>query len=169
MARIIAFHGDYATPKMLKEDMGDLANEVDYFFNGHDFGEAIDLCKKFDSVKLIGFSSGGALIAELSYLKNIKSAVLYESPLGISGKTFGNFPACIIWNRNGRMRNSRFNPYREEALNMVDKWDNGRDILRLVGNGRHISFKFRFPPFGHAWDKTVNKEIKRFLENGLTY
>jgi hypothetical protein len=169
---IIAFHGDYATPKMLKEDMGDLAHSVDYFFNGHDFDEAVDLCRKFDEVSLIGYSAGGGIIADLSVLTklNIKSVVLYESPLGLFQRTCGKFPACIIWNKNGRMRDSRFNPYRERAINMVDQWKHPvsklpftRHTIELEGNGRHLAFKFRIPPFGHAWDRTLNKKIREFL------
>lgn len=153
----IAFHGDFATPVMLAEDIGQ-GVPIDLWADTTRL-TPYRLLDRFRSVALVGYSRGGALIADLSVeCDNIRCAVLYESPLGMYGRVGGSFPVMIIWNDRGRYE-------RRKAQQMEEAWQaNGRSVTHLWGRGRHIRIdRSMSPPIRHGWDRSLNPQIAEFL------
>lgn len=155
----IAFHGDFATPAMLADDIGP-GLTIDWLVETkscvHD-----SFLKNFRSISLIGYSRGGGLIADLScMLMNIRCAVLYESPLGMYGRVGGSFPVLIIWNDRGRYE-------RRKAQQMEEAWAaHGRSVTHLWGRGRHVRVdRSMSPPIRHGWDQSLNPQIAEFLRS----
>jgi hypothetical protein len=156
----IAFHGDGATPEMLREDIGE-GLHVDYFVDKY---HAASFCREFPEVNLVGYSRGGGVIADLScILPNIRSAVLYESPLGAYNKAMGSFPALIIWNKRGRKSKAI---YRSAVERMEDAWVIGRHVDFLEGTGRHIRVdRSMRPRLRHGWDRSLNPKISQWIKD----
>ncbi|MEM9369275.1 MAG: hypothetical protein AAGD07_25115, partial [Planctomycetota bacterium] len=133
---VVAFHGDFASPDMLRRDAGDPV-WIDHFFDGHDIDEAIDFCGKFRQVVLVGYSRGGDVVAAVSQrMSHIVAAVLYESPANYV--PVGRFPAMLIWNDRGRRRT-------RAAQESNEKWKRNRETTELSGSGRHSRLIWGWP------------------------
>lgn len=158
---IIALHGDLATAEMLKRDVGDLSDSIDLFFDAggwRKFGQQVDRLLRLitEPPTLIGYSRGGSVIALLSTRIEIRAAVLYESPVIDSEGVGGHFPVLQIWNDRG----CKFGRRREQALRAEQLWS-GHKVTPLVGRGRHM----RLRPLGHAWDCSLNSQIRKWHED----
>lgn len=166
MTYTIAIHGDFATPEMLAQDMGDMSDEVDLFhhFNykrpiqfSHQLDQLCRTIKEKGEVVLIGYSHGGSIIADVTeYLaREIVGAVLYESPVLRSDYIYGTFPALMIWNDNGASKGIRSN----QADRSKRLWKKNRLVTELEGSGGHMKTN----PIGHCWDQSLNGKIRDWL------
>lgn len=162
----IALSGDYATPEMLKRDMGDLACSVDIFFDSNGWKRFQEAIERLESLVrslehppiVIGYSRGGSAIARLSELVELQAAVLYESPIVDSDGVGGSFPVLQIWNDAGA-KYSRFPARREQARHSEQAWAKNHPVTRLEGVGRHFTLR---PP-SHCWDIGLNQHISDWL------
>ena len=165
MTQIIALHGDFATPAMLKRDMGDLAPLVDIFFDAkgwHNFDCAMArLTSLVQSLPeppiMIGYSRGGSAIARLSELVDLRAAVLYESPVIDSEGVGGSFPVLQIWNDCGAKYGA--SKLRRGQAKIAEQIWASHPVTALQGVGRHM----RVRPIGHGWDVGLNEQIRNWL------
>jgi len=165
---IIALHGDFATAKMFERDVGDLCNSIDLFFDARGwtrFHKRIDrliglITQLDDPPILIGYSRGGSAIAALSELVEIRAAVVYESPVIDSEGVGGSFPVLQIWNHCGA-RYGMNEMRRGQAIIAEQIWGENHEVTQLIGKGGHI----RKNPLGHAWDTSLNQQIRDWLVN----
>lgn len=172
MNKVMAFHGDLATPKMLQEDIGSLGKLDDLMYWSTAMGvraaakQLKTLYAEYGPVALVGYSNGGELIADVSveHPDKIACAVVYESRLGRFGSVGGTFPVCLIWNDQGRFS-------RKAAKNATKAWKHhNRSILELTGQGEHIRVDDTLRPrFRHGWDQSLNKEIETFICSHLLF
>lgn len=162
MTFTIALHGDLATAEMLERDVGDLRDCVDYFFDArgwlrtqYQIDRLVDFIRKLPAPPaMIGYSRGGAVIAAVSELVELRSAVLYESPVIDSEGVGGEFPVLMIWNDAG----AKFSPSRVrrgQAKISEEIWSASHPVTHLQGTGRHM----RLRPPGHCWDVSLNAQI----------
>lgn len=169
---IIAFHGDYASPNMLREDIGDIGLPIK-FSAATDIWEATqDILQTNEKISLIGYSRGCSFIADISvrFYPIIKNVVLYEGPLGEEGKVRGNFPVLIIWNDKGVKNPNLLKPWEYfrymKALKMEETWSRTHPVSYLQGKGHHIKIDpTKQPKRRHGWDQSLNPNIKLFLES----
>ena len=156
-----ALHGGYLSAGDLCRDMGNPV-WVDHYLSGHDpekLWDDITFLAKDEPVALIGYSSGGDVIGDLSWmLSNIVCAVLYESPLIGIDQVIGNFP--VLWIRNNYKSTRRREREFDDTLR---EWSVEHPVTKLTGKGRHIYWRKGWPPFGHAWDKDLNDKIRSFI------
>lgn len=162
-ARTIAFHGGYLSPESMRRDMGDPA-WVDHYLSNFAPSVAADVLQQAwsrDPLILIGYSIGGSLIGHLSNrMSNIVGAVLYESALIGIDSVAGSFP--VLWIRN-RYKST---PRRErEFADTRAAWRKNREFDEITGRGKHIYWRCGWPPFGHAWDQTLNRFIEQWLRD----
>jgi hypothetical protein len=155
---IVAFHGDTATGKMLREDMGN-PMWVDEYWDGPRTHagvlRAADYLSCFDCVALVAYSSGGSFAAKLScQLTNIACAVLCESP--IRGPTIpcGNFDVLSLWNgEHGRYDS-------DEARNTIADWRRNHvvqvEFTNIVGHMRREWWRWPRRTLRHNWDRSMN-------------
>jgi len=162
IAVIIALHGDFASPGMLKRDMGNV-NPLDVvFFDGKGWinfspaiGRLITLVKSLpEPPVMIGYSRGGSVIAKLSELVELRAAVLYESPVVDSEGVGGSFPVLMIWNNEG-VKCSRFPARRKQARRSEQLWAKSHPVTAIEGIGEHFTKR---PP-AHCWDQGLNQQI----------
>ena len=161
--KVIALHGDYAKPADLRRDMGD-PDWVDWYPAGHDAVNIRNLINSSgwqnEPLVLMGYSKGGSVVGDLSHiLDNIVGAVLYESPLMSPEDPGGTFP--VLWIRNN------YQPAVGRAFELWQTycaWAENHPITKMTGQGRHIRWRFGWPPFGHNWDNSLNGHIERFVK-----
>jgi len=154
---VFALHGGGLSAAAMRRDMGD-PPWVDCYVEGDDMSEV--LASVGIDIVLIGYSLGGSRIGELSQLlpSDIVGAVLYESPLLGLQSTGGNFP--VLWIRN----QYRSTEKREREFSRAERiWSSTHPIQRELGEGRHVRWRFGWPPFGHAWDRSLNPVIADFI------
>jgi pimeloyl-ACP methyl ester carboxylesterase len=165
---IIALHGDFATGEMLRHDVGDLRNSIDYFheakgwlrFN-HQMDKLIRMLEELDEPPiLIGYSRGGSVIAALSEVIEIRAAVVYESPVIDSEGAGGAFPVLQIWNDRGA-RYGRNELRRGQAIIAEQIWQENHPVTQIIGTGGHV----RRNPLGHFWDVSLNQQIRDWIVN----
>lgn len=159
MSTVIAFHGGYLTPAAMRRDMGN-PSWVDHYLDNDSPEVVANVLRQLDSVTLVGYSIGGSLIGYLSHLlDNIRAAVLYESPLIGLEAPAGAFP--VLWIRN-RYEST---PRREkEFASTKEAWKQNHLVTEITGRGRHITWLWGWPPFGHAWDTSLNDWIANWIE-----
>jgi pimeloyl-ACP methyl ester carboxylesterase len=167
MSHIIALHGDFATAEMLRNDVGDLRNSIDFFFDARGwkrFYYRIDrlagLIAELDEPPiLIGYSRGGSAIALLSEYIDIRAAVVYESPVIDSEGVGGSFPVLQIWNDAGARfgENAR---RRGQAIIAEQIWSASHPVTMLIGKGLHVKRN----PIGHGWDTILNQQIRDWIK-----
>jgi len=163
---IIALHGDGGNAEMLEDDVGDLRGIVDCFYNAHGwfrFNHYSEKLLRFidqlvEPPILIGYSRGGSVIAWLSETVEIAAAVVYESPVLDSEGVGGSFPVLQIWNDRGA-RYGRNELRRGQAIIAEQIWGQNHQVTQLIGTGRHM----RTNPLGHAWDASLNQQIREWL------
>ena len=161
MPQIIALHGDFATPGMLKRDMGDFPLVADFFdargwINfASAMGRLVSLVKSLpEPPTVIGYSRGGSAIARLSELVELRSAVLYESPIVDSDGVGGSFPVLMVWNDAGA-KYSRFPARRKQVRRSEQLWAKSHPVTPIEGVGKHFTKR---PP-AHCWDQNLNQQI----------
>lgn len=154
---VIAFHGKPGGAAMLRRDMGD-PDWVDHYFSGHDLVDAYSLVESNQGSILVGYSYGGDLIGRLTNVcTTIIGAVLYEAPLFEPTIPLDDFPVLQVWNRYGR--ESWGDSQRAKKF-----WDGPfREVVEMRGRGFHVRLTWRWPFLGHAWDRDLNGEIKKFV------
>jgi len=165
---IIALHGDFASANMLERDVGDLRTIVDLFFEAKGwlrFHKRMDQLIGFitqldDPPTLIGYSRGASAIAALSELVELRSAVVYEGAVLDSEGVGGTFPVLQIWNDRGARYGSN-EMRRGQAIIAEQIWAEHHPVTQLIGKGGHI----RRNPLGHAWDCSLNQEIRDWINN----
>jgi pimeloyl-ACP methyl ester carboxylesterase len=162
---VFALHGGYLGPDDLRRDMGD-PSWVYKYLSGHD----PESCEKQiwnhmldeEPMVLLGYSMGGSTIGHLSTMLPdgmIRGAILYESPLIGVDEVGGDFP--VLWIRNDYESTAkREQEFEETRLT----WRKNHFMTEAFGKGRHVSWRFGFPPFGHAWDKNLNDVIEYWME-----
>jgi hypothetical protein len=162
--KTIAFHGDFSSAENFKRDTG--IPEWTYWdwtkYSLRSISNLLD-----EPCVLVGYSRGGALIGQLSnFNDNIVGAVLYESPI-IPVKELsrdyvgGDFPILWIENMNGRRwRRKRFYDEMEDSK---QKWSFDREVIEVIGMGRHTKFVWGWPPIGHGWDQELNVLIRNWV------
>jgi hypothetical protein len=157
---IIAYHGFGGTAQMLREDIGSIDLDIHFseFRNVRQARREIERLGA-SSLSAIGYSRGCRIIADLTCLmpQVFQRVVLYEGPLGRMKAAGGNAPALIIWNDAGR-------GHFPAADEMEIAWARGgRSVQHLQGVGGHVR---KDPELGlrHAWDRTLNGKIVKFLE-----
>ena len=160
----IALHGDYASPDMLRRDMGNPA-WVDHYYDGRgwrDVDGRIELLTHFirsqeEPVVLVGYSRGGDVVARLSNSipHLIRAAVVYESPVSVDS-CGGKFPALCVWNDRGSIRRLQ---RVDDVVKSLRLWSVGRRCEIMIGSGRHMDL---MPP-GHSWDRSLNSRIEDWL------
>lgn len=174
---IVAFHGDFASPAMLKEDIGPIGLDIT-FSRATDWTDAVregvtELVKPVG----IGYSRGDAIIADLSvkYPDLFSCVVLYEGPLGRLFGVGGSFPALIIWNDQGVKAEPRggigffLHLLAKKRQRMANEkqaaWEaNGRKVSFLQGSGKHVNVDpSKRPRFRHGWDQSLNSSIEMFI------
>lgn len=157
---VVAFHGDFASGRILKRDMGNPV-WVNRYHDGLDLYKASkSLISRTDNV-LIGYSRGGSLIGHLSICQDIriKAAVLYESPLIGIDEVGGTFP--VLWIKNAYRRKG----WRKKEMDDTEKlWRATHSVDTLVGQGSHVRFTMGCPPIGHAWDQQLNPAIEHWID-----
>lgn len=157
--RVIAFHGGYLSPESMRRDMGDPA-WVDQYLPSADAAAIAEVLPTDRPLILIGYSLGGSLIGHLSNrMSNIVGAVLYESALIGIDSVAGSFP--VLWIRN------RYKSTRRREREFADTraaWKKGRQFDEVTGTGRHVSWRFGWPPIAHAWDRTLNPLIAEWID-----
>jgi pimeloyl-ACP methyl ester carboxylesterase len=163
--KVIALHGDFASPEMLKRDMG-APSWVDSYYDGkgwRDVDGRIELLIHFirmleQPVTLVGYSRGGSVIARLSHAipHLIACAVLYESPVKDSQGCAGKFPVLQIWNDRGSMRRLH---RLDDVLESIRCWSIGRRCEIMVGTGKHM----QLTPPAHGWDRSLNNRIEDWI------
>lgn len=156
--RTIALHGGYLTPGDLRRDMGDPDWVDDYLPTA----SKIKLPTHTPLV-LIGYSLGGSLIGHLSHFcRNIVAVVLYESPLIGLKVVAGSFP--VLWVRNRYTSTAK----RERKFDDTKRiWQRSHRVDEMTGQGRHVAWRFGWPPFGHAWDQSLNPLIDIWINHQL--
>jgi dienelactone hydrolase len=148
---VVAFHGDFASPAMLRRDMG--VNWVDHYWDYK--RDDCELLTQPRELVLVAFSRGGSLVGKLaSRLDNIRAAILYEAPLLDASQPAGDFPVLLIWNR---FSIRRFTP---QARRSRLEWAAMHEVTEFQGRGFHIKF---WPP-GHGWDQRLNPRIEAWLQ-----
>lgn len=165
---IIALHGDFASDKMLKRDMGSLSPLVDLFWEANGWRRTdreIDRLEAYIRTLdqppiLIGYSRGGSVIAALSERVEIRAAVVYESPVLDSEGVGGTFPVLMIWNDCGVMSGKR----KGQARIAQELWKASHPVTEIWGAGRHL----RTRPIGHGWDCSLNGTIRDWLVSNST-
>lgn len=162
---VIALHGDYGTPEMLRIDMGDPA-WVDTYFDARGWryydksiAKLVEQINK--PVVLVGYSRGCQAIADLSAnpltAQWIRAAVIYEGPVGSAG-CFGSFPVLQIWNNRGALKRlGRI----DDCINSMQCWSASHPTTLMVGSGMHMRLK---PP-GHDWDRSLNNRIEDWINH----
>ncbi len=147
---VVAFHGDFATPSMLRRDMG-----VDWVDRYWDYKcDEVDSLRGYEDLVLVAYSRGGATVGKLANtLNNIRAAVLYEAPLLDAKNPAGEFPVLLIWNSLSLRR------FTSEAFRSHSEWALKHPVTQLRGRGFHI----RLWPPGHGWDRKLNGEIRKWL------
>ena len=148
---IVAFHGDFASPRMMRRDMS--VDWVDQYWD-YQQDNVATLADHRDLV-LVAYSRGGSVVGKLANaLNNIRAAVLYEAPLLDAPTPGGDFPVLIIWNRLSIRRFTR------EAKRTKQEWALQHPISELHG-GSLLHVKL-WPP-GHGWDQNLNPPIYEWL------
>jgi len=152
-----ALHGQYATGKMLRRDMGD-PTWVDYYV--HKIGKltSAELQRLKPPLILVGYSLGGSVIADLTHELDLVGAVLYESPLLNDTIPAGTFP--VLWIQNDYRHKTR---RKREMDSSLAGWKENHQVTQLTGSGRHIRGVIGWPMWGHAWDQTLNDKIAGWL------
>ena len=162
IVRTIAFHGGYLSPEDLRRDMGD-PDWVDEYLPS-DYRKVINSGRLIASrgpIVLVGYSIGGSLIGHLSrVLPNIIGAVLYESALIGIDKVAGSFP--VLWIRN-RYESTKRREHEFDSTRAA--WSVGREMADMRGEGRHVTWRWGWPPFAHAWDTQLNPMIQSWIAN----
>jgi pimeloyl-ACP methyl ester carboxylesterase len=166
MTKVVALHGQFASPKILRRDMGDPSWVDIYLPTPYDdlsrelLIDSLDL-EIDEPMVLVGYSIGGSVIANLShyFYREIAGVVLYESPMFDSLSVAGDFP--VLWIRNNYQSTLR----REaEFLDTFTLWSLQHPVTKLIGTGRHMKFTWGWPPIGHAWDQTLNPFIETWIK-----
>ena len=161
MTKVFALHGGlFLTANDLRRDMGH-PKWVDYYLEGHDYRDLYYQIQAVTSedVVLVGYSEGGSVVAELTWLlDNISGVVLYESPSLRAHTVYGNFP--VMWIRN----DYKAWWWREEEFDdTLLMWSKEHTITHLKGQGRHARWRLGWPPVTHAWDRSLNPKIEQFI------
>lgn len=161
--KVFALHGGYLGPEDLRRDMGD-PRWVDHYLDGHDPVFCESQIRQWiipgEKIVLLGYSFGGSVIGHLSqrFQNTIRSAVLYESPLIGTNTTGGKFP--VLWIRNmylaTRFREAEFDWTRSA-------WQRTHRMTYRFGSGKHVKPRWGWPPFGHAWDRSLNSFIENWI------
>lgn len=151
MCIVVALHGDFASGKILEEDMGPLSDYVDLFpdwqAEGHSWA-----CDFEDDMILLGYSRGGSEIARLCseisrFSDRVAGALVYEGPNFTEDVPLGEFDVMICWNRLSRPFRDRLRSWTE------DSWSVNHDVEVLEGEGLHFRLeRGKRPSFRHNWD-----------------
>lgn len=169
MIKAIAVHGDYANGDILKRDIG--VDWIDYYPSCKSSNELkvkifnyLERGDKFSDKNhaiCLGFSRGAEWIRQIMEEeinlddKMIISAVAYE-PLALRKVPKGK--NLLITNSLGRALWTRL------GKKSRDYWlESGAN--HIIGFGFHIKFTFRLPFIGHAWDQSLNTQIKEFVDS----
>ena len=158
---LIALHGDFASGDILKRDMAHLSRWIDEFPDWQmDNTWLTDYIDK--NICLLGYSRGGAEIANLSYLDNLKGAVIYEGPNFRHYYPQGNFPILLGWNSLSR-------PLRDKLRDWTfESWSRHHLVTTFQGRGFHIRrCRGCRPPLGHNWDAAINPDIYHWMTDNL--
>ena len=149
---VVAFHGDFASPAMLRRDMG--VDWVDHYWDYR--RDSIDVLSQPRGLVLVAYSRGGSWVGKLAnQLDNIRAAILYEAPLLDASHPAGDFPVLMIWNRFSLRRFTR------QARRTKAEWSQQHSVSELQGRGFHIKF---WPP-GHGWDQQLNPQIQAWIDS----
>lgn len=156
--KVVAFHGEFASAKMLREDIGN-AHWIDQYIDGHNISKILTHLFKDEPLILVGYSLGGSVIGTLTHhLPNIKGAVLYEAPLLDVSYVKGTFPVLWITNRVLFFRKRKLQQSKEA-------WQKNHPITELRGKGLHIRVEPKKPPIRHNWNQQLNPLIQTWIAN----
>lgn len=165
--RTIALHGDYATPEMLKRDMGD-PTWVDEYFDGRGwryYGKSLDKLIQLvnQPTILVGYSRGCAAICDIANTPLvshwIEAAVIYEGPVTDSN-CGGDFPVLQVWNNRGALKRlGRI----DDCIQSMQCWSATHQTTLMIGSGMHMRLK---PP-GHDWDRSLNNCIEDWINKQI--
>ena len=158
---VAAFPGDFARASDLRSDAGN-PGWIDGYFDYQRTGSirspysvpCLDDLRRQASVVLVGYSRGGDLVAWLTtQLDNIAGVICYESPVHSVSVPSGEFPACLVWNRDSRKAASQAATDARFAWSMT-----GRHLTVLFGRGGHTKPVMRPRTLfrGHGWDVELN-------------
>lgn len=153
----VGFHGDYSRGSALYRDAGRPWFMQDY--PNWQKTDDVRYLREEENLVLLGYSSGGSHIGHLTHqLRNIRLAILYESPLLGIDEVAGDFPVLMIWNRRGRWRT-------DEARETEAAWARTHPVTRWDhGHGRHTKFVPYWPFIGHGWDLFLNDQIGNWID-----
>lgn len=155
MTRVLAFHGQGSSPSRMRYDCGNpdwITDYVDWTRGEVVVGEFV----------AVGYSLGGAHIAGLTHLSNVKllGAIVYESPVWELPKPI-NCPVCIVWNNYTPKVPRR----REMKARSITAWSKAAScVTHYVGRYRkHTKLVLRPPFIGQAWDTGLNEQLGQWV------
>ena len=61
---------------------------------------------------------------------------------------------------SSRWRRKRFYDEMEDSK---QKWSFDREVIEVIGMGRHTKFVWGWPPIGHGWDQELNVLIRNWV------
>ena len=158
--KVIAIHGDFATGEQLRYDMGD-PPWVDHYATAKTFSQFVAQVP-YGDVVLVGYSRGAEWIRQFANAYGFGAITRIRGMVGYEPLALGEFvlarsvPRLLIYNSRGRGAWTRL------GASSIEKW-RGPGTTELAGRGFHIRVKMQPPFIGHAWDKSINPEIQRWL------
>lgn len=166
---VVALHGDGGSGDTLRRDIGD-PNWIDLYPDWKSPSWSLEknikvlsdqLIDLKTNLVLIGYSSGGSVIARLTEKAEVRRAILcavvYESPVLSGNAPPGNFPVLMIWNKKGRLSRAI---YSSAAIESMECWCENHPVRLLIGQGRHAKL---LPP-QHMWDQQLNSKIESWIK-----
>jgi hypothetical protein len=164
---VVAYHGDFASGKILKRDSCG-PWWVDWWPNWKRNRRAQELPTD-RPVALLAFSGGGDLTArQVGIYPNVVAVVNYECPNRRDIVPRGKCPVLAAWNRNGRgiaggSPEDRIY-WTAEAKTTMEQWAAGHPLQLAFGNGGHVRRARGWPPLGHDWDTELNPTFFAFIQ-----
>lgn len=161
--KVVAFHGDFASPQMLREDSGDPSWITDYMgwedIHPRFISSALDQEK--EPYVLLGYSRGGQVACRVAnsivYRELFRGIVLYEAPLPPEGLV-GNHHVLYL-----RSTYRSWLPWREWRKDRIIRYLKEHHKVAVLGSEcRHL--KRVNGEFRHGWDTQTNPHINKWIQ-----
>lgn len=183
----IAFHGQFATPGMLRYDAGDpeWIDKYLYLVGRNPFHreliieETLDYLLSLERMVFAGFSEGGRDACRLSnsFLRDkirkpvVVGLILYEAPIPREG-LLGDMPVIYVRSKKPVKRYDLFRRARESRMNRIIR-DLKRNHEVTVLESKHGHTKTVTLPDGsrrkgHGWDVGLNERLGDWVKEVST-
>ena len=165
----IAFHGQFATPGMLRVDAGDPEWIDEYWELYQDPAAQLLAPAQYESVVLAGYSRGGYIACELANfiirhtLKRPKTAglILYEAPIPREG-LLGDMP--VVYVRSAKRSKLFWREWRKDRI--IQRLKQNHDVTVLGskhGHTKTVTLPDGSTRKGHGWDVGLNDELGEWV------